>query len=188
MAINLIELDGLIEAQKALRKAAGTPAAAKALNLHIVETELIPPSKTFAPVRSGRLRDSIIADASPQYGYIVAGKKWGLKYASVIHFGWATRGIGRGKLKGGVTARRRQLLEANAKLADSGISDKALKRAGTRSLERRRKDGTLIRHAVRGGPIKPNPFVYEAIDARHMDVMWAYDAAIETRYRLEGLL
>jgi len=183
-----IELEGLIEAQRALRKAAGTPAAAKQLNLHIVESELIPPSKTFAPVRSGRLRDSLMAEASPQYGYIVGGKKFGLRYASVIHFGWAARGIGRAKLKGGSRTRGKQLMAANAGSKTGGISDKALKREATRSLTRKTKWGAIKAHAVRGGPIKPQPFIYEAIDARRTDVFEAYEKAIQSRYEIEGLL
>lgn len=182
------EMQGLIDAQQALRRAGGDSDAAAKLNRMIVEQKLIPPSKTLAPVRSGRLRNSILAKSSPQYGYILAGKKVGVPYAGVIHFGWATRGLGAGKLTGGSRTRGKQLVLASRLVGTAGIGDKALKRAGTRSLAAKRKDGSLKRHAIRGGPIKPNPFIYQAIDARRSDVIDAYNLAIRMKYEIEGLL
>jgi hypothetical protein len=191
-----IELQGLIDAQKALRAVGGKPADAKILNRTIVEQELIPPSKANAPVRSGRLRDSILAESSPQYGYILSGKKWGVPYASVIHYGWATRGLGRttlggSKVKGLATGSRKrgeQLVALSRRTATQGISDKELKRAATRSMDVRTKAGDLKKRAVRGGPIEPNPFIYEAIDERARWVYERYQDAITTRAQIEGLL
>lgn len=182
------EMQGLIDAQRALRRAGGNADAAKQLNRTIVQQQLVPPSKALVPVRSGRLRNSIRADSSPQYGYILAGKKLGVPYAGVIHFGWATRGLGAGKLKGGSRTRGKQLLLAARLVGTPGIGDKALKRAGTRSMVAKRKDGSIKRHAIRGGPIKPNPFIYRALDLRRAAVFRAYDLAIQTKFEIEGLL
>ena len=41
---------------------------------------------------------------------------------------------------------------------------------------------------VRGGPIPPNPFIYDAIDGRAGEVFHAYEKQLETRFEIEGLL
>lgn len=168
-----IELDGLREALDALKKMGGTPAEAKSLNKQVVEEVIVPEAKRQVPVKSGHLKASIDSDATATFGYILAGNRGEVEYAGVIHFGWATRGLGAG-LQGSLKARRSTLQGALA-----GSSGSAL---GRRSLNK------AARNRARGGPIAPQPFIYDAIDGRISEVLKAYDDQLEHRAEIAGLL
>lgn len=205
-----IELEGLKEAQRALRSFGATGPAAKQMNQAIVDELLVPPSKANAPKRSGRLADSIRSDATATYGFILAGYRGPVEYAGIIHFGWSTRGLGRGKLTGTVAQRRtalRNALDADirANVDRSVLGRRSIDKAARLSLDKttviKERDtstgrfvkggktlGTVTRRAVRGGPIKPNPFIYEAIDGRRDAVFREYEEQLEQRARIEALL
>lgn len=179
-----IEIDGLREALTALKRMAGTPADAKALNKLVVDKIVVPGAKIEVPVRSGGLRDSIRSDSTATYGYILAGARGDIEYGGVIHFGWATRGLGSGL--GGTVKERRQALssaldrsgQTSTRTLTKRATNKAARYAGPRGDKR----------AVRGGPIDPQPFIYDAIDDRQDEVFRFYEKQLEHRAEIEGLL
>lgn len=191
-----LKLDGLAELRKALRGVAAEDR--KQVNREIADRLVIPEAKREAPHRSGRLRESIKADATATMALILAGARGAVEYAGVIHFGWSTRGLGRG----------RSLADLRAAAAGAGVTsalgDSAIRKAARLGKVRERKIiertesgryvkggrvlGTSRTLAVRGGPIRPNPWIYEAIDARSDEVFGAYEQQLEERFRIEGLL
>lgn len=205
-----IELEGLKEAQRAMRSFGGGGPEAKIMNKAVVDKLLIPPSKTNAPKRSGRLAGSVRSDASATYGYVLAGVKGPIEYAGIIHFGWSTRGLGRNKLSGDVRRRRdalRTALETDkrANFERSPLTKRSIDKAARLSMDKttvlKERDtstgrfvkggktlGTVTRRAVRGGPIKPNPFIYDAIDSKRNAVFEEYEQQLEQRARIEDLL
>jgi len=180
-----ISIDGLLEAQRALRKAGGTPADAKAMNRKVVDEIIVPEAKRQVPVRSGDLKASIDSDATATYGYILAGDRGAVPYAGVIHFGWSTRGLG-GGLGGTAKDRRAALRSALAGSSTRVLTDRATNKAARYAGARTSKGAGKGR--VRGGPIAPNPFIYDAIDARSNEVFDAYERQLEHRFEIEGLL
>ncbi len=176
-----ISIDGLLEAQRALRKAGGTPADARAMNRKVVDEIIVPDAKGRAPVRSGSLRASIDSDATATFGYILAGDRGAVPYAGVIHFGWSTRGLG-GGLGGTAKERRAKLSGALSSSGSRNLTTRATNKAARYAAARGGKG------RVRGGPIPPNPFIYDTIDDRVDDVFHAYEKQLETRFKLEGLL
>ena len=176
-----IEIDGLREAMEALKRMAGTPADAKALNKMVVDEIIVPGAKIEVPVRSGRLRGSIDSDATATYGYVLAGARGDIEYAGVIHFGWATRGLGSG-LGGSVKQRRDTLTSALDRNSNRTFGERAVKKAARYGGPRKGKG------MVRGGPIDPQPFIYDAIDQRQGDVFRFYDKQMDQRAELLGLL
>lgn len=184
-----IALEGMLEAQLALKRFMPTPEERKAMNESIVDEVLVPPSKVEAPRRSGNLADSIRADASPTYGFILAGYRTGkVIYGSVIHYGWATRGLGRKEVGNlGPKERRRILLEAwekdvAGKHGKTPLGKSTVEKAARKARPQYRK------RAIRGGPIPPNPFIYRTVDRRHDEVWAAYNSQLEARARIEDLL
>lgn len=179
-----ISIDGLVEAQRALRKAGGTPADARAMNRKVVDEIIVPEAKRQVPVRSGDLKASIDSDATATFGYILAGDRGAVPYAGVIHFGWSTRGLG-GGLGGTAKDRRaalRSALDKSGRTSSRSITDRATNKAARYAGARAGKG------RVRGGPIAPNPFIYDAIDARSNEVFDAYERQLEHRFEIEGLL
>lgn len=179
-----IEIDGLREAMEALKRMGGTPADAKSLNRQVVEKIVEPEARRQVPVRSGNLKATIDSDATATYGYILAGSRGDVEYAGVIHFGWSTRGLGRA-VSGSLKERRTKLQDALARSEGSALSkqykrsvNKAARYAGPRSGKK----------AVRGGPIAPNPFIYDAIDDRAAEVFRSYEDQLEHRAEIVGLL
>lgn len=91
-----VKIKGLNSTIRALRKA-GTPdaeikAAGKDSGEIIAST-----ARGFAPVRTGKLRDSIRVSSTLRKVSVVAGNnrttKSGIPYANPIHWGWAARNI-----------------------------------------------------------------------------------------------
>lgn len=91
-----VKIKGLNSTIKALRKA-GTPnaeikAAGKDAGEIIAST-----ARGFAPVRTGKLRDSIRVSSTLRKVTVVAGNnrstRSGIPYANPIHWGWAARNI-----------------------------------------------------------------------------------------------
>lgn len=188
MAMETIQLEGLADAQRALRQVAPTGPAAKQMNQAIVDKLLVPPSKSNAPKRSGRLAESIRSDATSTYGYILAGLRGPVEYAGVIHFGFSTRGLGRAAKGATLKARRESLRTALATDQARNSSGSLTTRATNKAVRLSVGSAKTGRNAVRGGPIKPQPFIYQAIDSRQQAVFEEYDRQIEQRARIEGLL
>lgn len=124
-----------------------------------------------APRRTGRLAGTIEAvdDPKDRWPLVRAGAKGDVPYGGPIHFGWPTRGLHRNE---------RALLDAKgALLAGQGGAGFGL-RAVTK-IERRRKAVAKGRNKqIRGGPIKPQPFLYEAADARRGAVLAVYQDGV----------
>lgn len=176
-----LTINGLVEAQMALRKAGGTPADAKRMNKQVVDEIIVPAAKGIVPVRSGNLKGSIDSDSTATAGYILAGDRGDIAYAGVIHFGWSTRGLGAG-LGGTAKERRAALSGALGKSGSRNLTTRATNKAARYAAARGGKG------RVRGGPIPPNPFIYDAIDDRTDDVFHFYEKQLETRFKIEGLL
>lgn len=165
----------------ALRKAGGTPADAKRMNKQVVDEVIVPAAKGIVPVRSGNLKGSIDSDSTATAGYILAGDRGDIAYAGVIHFGWSTRGLGAG-LGGTAKERRAALRSALEGSGSRNLTTRATNKAARYAAARGGKG------RVRGGPIPPNPFIYNAIDDRTDDVFHFYEKQLETRFEIEGLL
>lgn len=176
----VIELENLRQMMDALKAVGGTPADQKALNLSATRDEIVPRAKVEVPVRSGDLRDSIRADATAVYGIILAGHRMEIPYGSTIHFGWATRGLGR--MAQGTAAQKRKALKTAQMHAGSTFASSTINKAV------RQATGGPGRNPVRGGPIRPQPFIYEAIDARADAVEKAFEHQIMQRAAIELLL
>ena len=176
-----LTINGLVEAQMALRKAGGTPADAKRMNKQVVDEIIVPAAKGIVPVRSGNLKASIDSDSTATAGYILAGDRGDIAYAGGIHFGWSTRGLGSG-LGGTAKERRAALSGALGKSGSRNLTTRATNKAARYAAARGGKG------RVRGGPIPPNPFIYDAIDDRTDDVFHFYEKQLETRFEIEGLL
>lgn len=93
-------------------------------------------AEALAPVRTGRLKQSIRAAGTKTAGRVRAGFKR-VPWTGPVHFGWATR------------------------------PDAA--------------------KGWRGGPIHPNPFLYDALDERHNQVFETYFEGIKKIQRKAGL-
>lgn len=169
-----IEIDGLREALDALKRMGGTPQDAKSLNRQVAEEIVEPGARREVPVRSGRLKSTIDSDATATYAYILAGSRGEVRYAGVIHFGDATRGMGRG-VTGTLKERRSKLQSAVSSSSGSALGRRSANKAARRNMQR-------------GGPIAPNPFVYRAIDDRIPQIFRSYEEQLEHRAEIVGLL
>lgn len=114
-----VEVEGLAEVRKALRRAA--PELRKDMNrdLRSVGDDVLETARGLAPARSERLRRSLKVVIARDGVAIQAGRAK-VPYAGPIHFGWP------------------------------GRPNKAKR--------------------WRGGPIAPQPFLYDAVDRRRSDV------------------
>lgn len=191
MANQAIYLDGLKDTQRAIRQFGGGGPEAQMMNKAVVDEMLVPPSKVNAPKKSGRLAESIRSDASAMYGYVLAGVRGPVEYAGVIHFGWSSRGMGR-NAKGRTNRERRDALMAAfekdaAKHKNwDGYSRRGIRKIGNANIGTLR--GPHRGPKLRGGPIRPQPFIYQAIDSRHTAVFEFYERQLEQRARIEDLL
>lgn len=88
------EVDGLKDLAKALRKLEDKDfiKELKAANKRASEAA-VAAAKAEAPVRSGRLRDSIKPNVTQTSGGLKAGTAARVPYAGPIHFGWPRRFI-----------------------------------------------------------------------------------------------
>jgi hypothetical protein len=159
-----IEVDGLREARAAVRKAGGSLDDLEDVNRRaagIIQAEAV----NRAPHRSGRLRGSIGVEASPTTGKVVSSGA--VVYAPVVHFGWVTRNAARG------LSRKEAQTRLGGALSRRSINKSV---AGQRTRVSRR-GGVVVqtRGKIRGGPIKPNPYLYLAADARVDEVFATYE-------------
>lgn len=85
----------------------------------------------------------------------------------MIHFGWVTRNATKGM------SRKEAQSRFEGTLARRTIN-KSVRGQKARTLKRQ---GQVVgrKGAVRGGPIKPNPFMFDAQDARIDEVFKAYE-------------
>ena len=105
--------------------------------LHLDLAEMVAErAASLAPVRTGRLKETIRASGTKTAGRVRAGFKR-VPWTGPVHFGWATR------------------------------PDAA--------------------KGWRGGPIHPNPFLYDALDERHNQVFETYFEGIKKIQRKAGL-
>ncbi len=133
-----LTINGLVEAQMALRKAGGTPADAKRMNKQVVDEVIVPAAKGIVPVRSGNLKGSIDSDSTATAGYILAGDRGDIAYAGVIHFGWSTRGLGAG-LGGTAKERRAALRSALEGSGSRNLTTRATNKAARYAAARQRE-------------------------------------------------
>lgn len=159
VSAHIVGLDEMLAALKAAHASVGDM---KDANREIAAL-LVPPSQREAPVRSGRLRGSIGAAATTRAAVLEAGVG-DVAYAGPIHFGWPTRGLGAGRSK-------ESLIGALGSAGNRSVSDKTLRKTARQSSRSRGR--------VRGGPIRPNPFLYRAIDARIGDIEDAYERRVD---------
>lgn len=87
-----IQVDGLNKAIRQLNKLEpSVTEEIKALNKTLAG-QVASTAANKAPVRTGKLRNSVRAGASKRSGTVKAGKK-AVPYAGPIHFGWSRRNI-----------------------------------------------------------------------------------------------
>lgn len=173
-----VRIDGIKEVRKALRDLdAGTDE-----HLHktgrAAETSLVTAGRREVPRRTGTLASSLVGIGQGPWPEVQAGTKGSVAYAGPIHFGWPTRGLHRAS-------------QADFDRVVSHIQGGGGTSFGMKSVTkiRRRRESTRRRTALaRGGPIKPNPFLYRAADQRAGDIASSYQEALEqlTRAALES--
>lgn len=174
-----LEMEGLASLQQSMKKAGAQAAELAGANQAVVDL-IASSAKREVPVRSGKLKQSIHGTATQRVGTLIAGAS-SVPYAGPIHFGWATRGLGRGKTKkeligqiGSLSAFSRR--KGTKRYGGAGIfTDKALRLAANRE----NRGAGAKKKSVRGGPIRPNPFLYRALDHRFDDVVAEYDKHID---------
>ena len=165
-----IEVDGLKEARAAVRKAGGSLEDLEKVNRDAAEL-IQADAVRRAPRRSGRLRAAIEVQASATTGKVIGSGQ--LVYLPVVHFGWVTRNATRG-------LSRRQAQETLGEALTRRSINKSFRASQDRTIfHRDRTTGYREvvgrKRGVRGGPIKPRPFLYEAADARVDEVFLRYE-------------
>jgi hypothetical protein len=130
-----VEAEGMRELRKKLRRMDNGMDNLKGLHLDLAEI-VANRAEALAPVRTGRLKQSIRPSGTQTAGRVRAGYKR-VPWTGPVHFGWATR------------------------------PDAA--------------------KGWRGGPIHPNPFLYDALDERHNQVFKTYFEGIKKIQRKAGL-
>lgn len=168
-----LEMEGLAELSRDLRRASAS--VDDMSRAHSAVADMVAQgARREVPVRTGRLKAAVHGIGKPSYALLVAGNA-GVEYAGPIHFGWATRGIGRGKkseeLIGTLGSKSRSRRHGTAGV----FTDKVLRKAA-RSQNRK---SNAKKGRVRGGPIAPNPFLYRALDQRFDAVVAEYDKHID---------
>lgn len=166
-----VKVQGLTEAQAALRKAGASSEQLREPFLGAAKLVSGEASR-IAPRRSGGLSRGHTAEATQRYGLVVVDKV----YAGVIFGGWATRGLGRraqpvavAKGRSAIKATRAAFRQrAMAAGFAEGTSNKAFRQSRSRT-----RSGAV--GAVRGGPIRPNPWVYQAGDRRADDLVKRFE-------------
>lgn len=166
-----IEVDGTAALRRDLRRLAGPDLddALREANKK-VGAVVADEAARLVPRRSGRLARSIEAVASEKFPIVRAGTKGSVPYAGPIHFGWPTRGLHR--VQAALQAARVAILEGRGSGAFGLRAIGKVERRG-RSVAKGR------RRAIRGGPIKANPFLYDAADRRRREVLERYERAMD---------
>lgn len=162
-------VEGLTEVQRALRKAGADAEALESVNKQaagIIQRA----GQREAPVDSGRLRKGIIASATRSQGKVIGLAT--VPYMGVIHFGWVTRNAL------GVRGQTRKQAQARY---EGVLTKRAVNKALAGSKRRVNRQTGATRGAVRGGPIRPNPFLYRAAgDKINVDAVYKqYDEHVE---------
>ena len=165
------QVDGLREARAAVRKAGGSLDDLTDVNrdaAEIIQKDAI----RRAPRRTGKLAKHVFVEATPTTGKIV-GSATTLPYFGPTHFGWVTRNATAGLSRktaqqalGGVLTRR--TINKSFRASQNRTIYYRDKTTGYREVRGRKR-------GVRGGPIKPNPFMFDAQDARIGDVFKRYE-------------
>jgi hypothetical protein len=186
------ELAGLVES---LARTGADIDVLQGRMLEFAEREVARPIRARAPVRSGRLRKSIRTElkagaskaSAARLGVgearVVQDTDIAL-YGPIVHFGWSTRGLQKRaaatkatNAKGKVTAKASR--EAfRAELVGAGFSKRAADKAFRTAQARKLKGSDKMVDRVRGGPIKPNPFVYDTADDRQPAVFERYEREV----------
>lgn len=131
-------------------------------------------AKSMAPRRSGRLAGAVTAvdDPKDRWPLVRVGSRGEVPYGGPIHFGWPTRGLYRAS--SAVIGQSRILIESGQASGGYGLRAQG-------KIERRRarvKKGKSGKQLPRGGPIKPNLFLYEAADRRRGEILEAYQDGV----------
>lgn len=169
------QVDGLREARAAVRKAGGSLDDLTAVNrdaAEIIQKDAV----RRAPRRSGKLARHVFVEATPTTGKIV-GSATTLPYFGVVHFGWVSRNASKGlSRKTAQQALHGVLTRRSINKTVAGQKDRLIfyrdKTTGYREVRG-------VRGKIRGGPIKPNPFMFDAQDARIEDVFKRYEKAAD---------
>jgi hypothetical protein len=171
-----IEVDGLREARAAVKKAGGSLDDLEKVNRDAAEV-IQKDAVKRAPRRSGKLARHVEVEASPTTGKVV-GQATVLPYFGPVHFGWVTRNATKGLSRktsqqalGGVLTRS-TINKAARQTKNRTMFKRDTRFSGVREVVGRKK-------AVRGGPIKPQPFLYAAADARVDEVFLRYEKAAD---------
>lgn len=165
MANASVTVEGLSEMLAALKRA-GAASADLSKATGAAADEVLSAARPLTPSRTGRLRSSERAEGHPTFGLIIVDKV----YAGVIHMGWSTRGLGRviGDVRG-----KKNKVAAVGLSARTGLSQATLRKASRLNTARKGKG------KVRGGPIRPQPFIYEAWDQRVDQVYDRFEAQLD---------
>lgn len=159
-----VEVDGLKEARAAVRKAGGSLDDLEKVNrkaAEIIQSDAV----RRAPHRSGALQRSIEVQATATTGKVVSPGV--VAYAGVVHFGWVTRNAARGLSR----------KEAQTKLSGALTRRAINKSVAGQKTRVSRRGGQVVqtRGKIRGGPIRPNPYLWSAADAKTDEVFARYE-------------
>lgn len=159
------QVDGLKEARAAVRKAGGSLDDLEAVNrdaAELIQKDAI----RRAPRRTGKLAKHVFVEATPTTGK-VRGSATTLPYFGAIHQGWVTRNATKGMTRKEAQSRFEGTLTRRT-------INKSIRGQKARTIKRQ---GQVVgrKGAVRGGPIKPQPFMFQAEDARIGEVFKTYE-------------
>lgn len=172
-----VELEGLAEAQRDMRKYGASLDDMRDLYQRVGDIGA-EGGRRQAPVRTGRAKASTRGEGRPGFAIVKAGGP-ALPWVPPVHFGWTTRGLGRGRsaeeLIGALGSRSRHRRNAKA----GAFTDKALRKAA-RSQNRK---SNAVKGKVRGGPIRPNPWIYEGLDLNWSKIIDAADRHLDAKNR-----
>lgn len=150
-----VTMEGLNEALAAL-KAAGAASENLTQAYGGAADALLGASRPRTPFKTGQMRAASRSEGHPKFGLVIVDKP----QAGMIHFGNATRGLGR---KIGDVRGKKNKAAAVGLSARTGLSQATLRKASRLNTTRTKRTGAFT-HAQRGGPIRPQPWIYEARD------------------------
>lgn len=163
---------------KSLARAGASVEQIQARVLDIAEKGVAQPIRRRTPRRSGRLVRSIRTELVTKGASKSSGARVNIGearvvqdtdvavYGPIIHFGWSTRGLQ--KRAEALRTRKdvktsQSRAEFRAQLTEAGFSKRAADKAFRTSRSRKIKGADRRVDRVRGGPIKPNPWLYDAV-------------------------